>query len=135
MKLDLGSGPRSHWVSEGPDWLHLDCDDYEGVIKWLCPERIPVGDESVDEVYIGQFLIELDKVSYMELAREVDRVCKTGAILQVHCYGNERSGVEVWKEFFDSLECRGWTLIGEELVNKWKEEGLYTYLVKLVKRA
>ncbi|MCD6214671.1 MAG: hypothetical protein J7J46_06815 [Candidatus Desulfofervidus sp.] len=132
MKLDLGSGPKGYWVEDTPDWVHLDCEKYEGVMKWECPERIPVEDGSTDEVYIGQLLIALDRIARMELAREVDRVCRVGAVLQVHCYGDERSGVRVWREFFDLLECRGWTLIKEEPVNRW-ERG-YTYLITLVKR-
>ena len=53
MKLDLGSGPKEYWVEDTPDWIHLDCEKYDGVVEWRCPDRIPVEDDSTDEVYIG----------------------------------------------------------------------------------
>jgi len=136
LKLDLGSGPRENWYADGDKWLHLDCEKYEGVVQWQCPEeRIPVEDRTVDEVFVGQLLVELGRPEYtVALAKEIDRVCCGGAVLKVHCYGERvRGGFEVWKEFFGWLQSNGWKFVKEVPVNRWEEEGVYTYLVEMRK--
>jgi len=132
IKLDIGSGPRDYWISEDEEWIHLDKDNYPGVVQWEWPrDRIPMDDETVDEVWIGQLFIELERDWLAPLAMEVHRVCKKGAKLRVHCYGNERSGRETWQEFFGWLEQHDWVCRKEEIVNKW-EEG-QTWLIEMEK--
>ena len=129
LKLDIGSGDREHWYSEDPEWVHLDCEPYEGVIVWECPEKIPVKNKSVDEVYIGQFLIEIHPETQLELAKELVRVMKETGVIKVHCY----NGILGFPEFFVYLRSRGWHVDKDELVNRYVDDGVVmeTYLIEL----
>jgi len=132
LKLDLGSGPRNRWYSEDPEWIHLDCEPYEGVIIWECPENIPVGDKMVDEVYIGQLLIELAIEDHLALAREVDRVMKDDGVVKVHCFG----GILGFYEFFKLLSDCGWHVEKYELTNRSVERSgtvMETYMIEMKK--
>jgi len=129
LKLDIGSGPKDHWYSEDPEWVHLDCEGYEGVVKWECPERLPVDDTSVDEVYIGQLLIEIHPKTQLELAKELVRVMKEKGVIKVHCY----NGIVNFPEFFSFLRRKGWHVEKDELVNRYVDDGtvMETYLIEL----
>ena len=128
MKLDIGSGPREYWISEDSDWIHLDREAYEGVVQWEWPkDKLPVGNNEVDEIWIGQLFVELEREWLKPLAMEVDRVCRKGARLRVHCYDEKQR----WMEFFGWLEMNGWVCKKEELVNEW-DEG-QTWLIEMVK--
>jgi len=132
VKLDLGSGPRDFWVSDESDWLHLDCEPYEGVIQWTCPEPIPVKDRSVEVAYLGQLLVELSIEQQLALADELVRVMKDDGVIRVHDY----DGVLGYPEFFRRLEQHGWRRVKEELVNVFEEPDgtiLCTYMVELKK--
>jgi len=132
VKLDIGSGPKDYWYSEDPEWLHLDCEPYEGVIPWTCPSQLPIENNSVDEVYMGQFLIELDINQQLALADELARVMKSDGRILIHDY-NGSSG---FPEFFERMEKHGWYRIQEELQNVFEEpdgELIVTYLVELQK--
>jgi len=131
MKLDIGSGDKEHWFKpEEKDWVRLDCEEYEGVRKWVCPDKLPVEDNSVDEVYIGQFLIETSPKDHKALAKELIRVMKKDGVIRVHCYGQ----IATWVEFVKELEKEGWVPFNEELVNVVEREGdlpIRTYISEI----
>ena len=130
MKLDIGSGDKEHWFKpEEQGWIRLDCERYEGVTYWVCPDKLPVEDNSVSEVYIGQFLIETSPAEHRELAKELIRVMKDDGIIRVHCY----ESIATWKEFVKTLEKAGWIPFTEELVNVYESDGdlIKTYISEI----
>ena len=127
-KLDIGSGPKDYWVSTDPDWWHLDKEEYDGVIRWKCPERLPVSNKEVEEAYIGQLLVSLTVGEQIELAKELVRVMKDDGLIRVHCY----DGVLGHVEFFEELDRNGWIILTEELIN-YIEGECKTYMVEIKK--
>ena len=133
MKLDIGSGPKEFWFKpEEKDWIRLDCEEYEGVTHWVCPEKLPAPDNSVEEAYVGQFLIETSPEEHKALAKELVRVMRPNGVIRVHCYGM----IATWTEFVKELEKSGWVPFTEELVNVIEREGdlpIRTYMSEIRK--
>lgn len=126
VKLDLGSGPRERWVSSDPEWLHFDCEDYEGVIKWNCPGKLPFDANVVDEIYIGQLLVETSIADHLSLADEIARIMKSEGLVRILDF----DGVLGFPEFFRRMETYGWLRVKEEL-NHILLDGTKQYLVEL----
>jgi len=127
VKIDVGSGPRDYWVDDSPEWIHLDCKPYEGVIQWTCPDPLPFDDGEVEEAYIGQLLVELTEAQQVALADELARVMRPDGVIRIHDY----DGSLGYPEFFQGLQAHGWIRVREELVNFDGEEA--TYLVEVRK--
>ena len=125
-KLEVGSGGEDFWFwSRDQEAIRLDCDPYDGVTKWVCPDRMPVEDNIIMDCYVGQFLIECTIQDHMALALELNRVMKTDGKIRIHCY----DGTAGFKDFFERMKELGWTIISEELVNKCDETE--TFMVTL----
>ena len=129
--LDIGSGPEENWYDFGDQFkvVRLDIEPFDGIVKWNCPEPLPIKSDTIDKVYLGQFLIKVPVQDSLKLAKELNRVVKdTGEIL-IHCY----YGILRFPQFFKEMEIYDWYIISLELVNYIEEEGVTTYLVKLQK--
>lgn len=115
VRLDLGSGPKNRWCSYDKEWAHLDCEDYEGVIKWCCPDKIPVDSKSIRQVHCSGLLIEIDSELQKELAREIDRVVREDGIVTLKCYGGDKD-FNFDERFFSEMFRLGWEVKSEEIV-------------------
>ena len=125
-RLDVGSGGKEHWFwPEDPLCIKLDCDTYEGVLRWDCPDRMPLNSKTIDDCYVGQLLIECSVSDHLMLASELDRVMKRKSLIRVHCY----SGVPGFREFFYKMGVLGWDVESSDLVNKTDE--VETFMVRL----
>jgi len=127
MKIDLGSGPKECWYRADEDgWLRFDKEPFEGVIRWRCPDPIPVPDRSVEVAFLGQLLVYLELDEQKALAAELDRVMKRDGIIKVHKYGVETTGLIAELKKYD------WIVESAELTNIVPDEPLETYWFTII---
>jgi SAM-dependent methyltransferase len=75
IKVDLGCGKRKQ-----DGHIGIDRIDFEGVdhVLDMATDRLPFGDDEVDEVYTSHFMEHLDSVERCHVMNEIHRVLKTG---------------------------------------------------------
>ncbi|RLG19665.1 hypothetical protein DRN74_06490 [Candidatus Micrarchaeota archaeon] len=120
VKLDIGSGPGNFWFwskDDGDTVLRLDRVPFEGVIRWECPDPLPVEDKVTDEAFIGGMLIELDTQQQLSLADELNRVMKDDGVIWMRVYGGSLG----FPRFFKKLRELGWWVVKEEMNNIVRE--------------
>jgi ubiquinone/menaquinone biosynthesis C-methylase UbiE len=119
--------------------IHLDIDEEvkpEVVADATC---LPFKDGSIEGVYMGQVLIEVCVWSHALIASEIIRVCKVGARILVHEYGDvSHSLAQEQPVFCGCMECCAF-LIREELINydaqdPWGDPCATTRIVAYQKR-
>ena len=120
VKLDIGSGPGNFWFwseDDGDTVLRLDRVPFEGVIRWECPDPLPVKDKVTDEAFIGGMLIELDTQQQLSLVDELNRVMKDDGVIWMRVYGGSLG----FPRFFKKLRELGWWVVKEEMNNIVRE--------------
>ena len=78
MKLDIGCGKNKKFGFAGLDRVKMDGVD---IVCNLDNERIPLGDNSVDEIFSMHFLEHVSDL--LVVMTEVWRVCKNGAKITI----------------------------------------------------
>jgi len=79
MKLDIGCG--LHTKDPLDEWVHLDCDEGPH-IEIVCDfGEIPLDDESVDEIWIGDVIEHVPVWRQSEVFAEWRRILKPSGIL------------------------------------------------------
>lgn len=101
MKIELGGGIRSR----GDGFVSYDID--ESVADVFCDlrEGIPLDDDTVDELYSSHFLEHMVE-PYWFLDKEVCRVCKLGAKVEIRVPHTLSDGAMVWdhKHVFSEMQ-------------------------------
>ena len=79
LRLDIGCG--LHTKEPLDEWIHLDCDEGPH-IEWVTDfADIPTGDETVDEIWIGDVIEHIPAWRNVEVMKEWCRVLKPGGKL------------------------------------------------------
>lgn len=81
MKIDIGCGRFKKDGFIGIDILSVPGVDY---VAGLRKERLPFGDNSVDEVFTHRFLEHLGIGDVVRMAEEIHRVCPEGTKVEIH---------------------------------------------------
>lgn len=79
MKLDIGCGLHpKHPLSE---WVHLDCDEGPHIEMVTDFASIPVDDDQVDEIWIGDVIEHIPVWRQNEVLAEWKRVLRPGGVI------------------------------------------------------
>ena len=76
-KVDLGCKENTK-----PGFIGLDHNDWGQDIVWDITEGLPFPDNSVEEVFMGDFLEHIAEHNLPDLWRELRRCCRNGAIIE-----------------------------------------------------
>ena len=112
LKLDIGCG-KIGWQQEPLDeWVHLDIEPQEHVEIVADIGDIPLGDHSVDEIYVGDIVEHIPLWRYDEVFCEWSRILKPGGLVKGRCPNIDRAmrdyaeGNETFENAFNAIY--GW---------------------------
>lgn len=81
VKIDIGCGARTKPGFIGLDWMAAPNVD---IVIDLTKERLPFVDSTVDGVWTDHFLEHLDIEHVIKVMKEIHRVCKPNALVEIH---------------------------------------------------
>ena len=90
VKLDIGSSSPQWQQKPADEWLHLDVSPWEHVEIVADFGDIPLPDNSVDEIFIGDVIEHVPQWRCGEVLGEWARILKPGGIIRGRCPNIDR---------------------------------------------
>ena len=82
-KIDIGCGLRESWYQPEEDWIRIDPYINDPQIVKAFADKLPYGDNSVDEIFSSHLLEHLSKFEVVPALKEWHRVLKPEGKLTV----------------------------------------------------